>query len=90
MVRINENFTLKQIVDDYIVVATGDKAVKFSSVLVLNEVGAKVFKLLQDNKTEQEIAVALMKEYSIDEATATVDTKRFVDKLVADGVCSRV
>ena len=38
MVRINDNFALKQIVDDYIVVATGDKAVKFSSVLVLNEV----------------------------------------------------
>ena len=89
MVRINENFALKQIVDDYIVVATGDKAVKFSSVLVLNAVGAKVFMLLQDNKTEQEIAAALMAEYGIDEATATADTKRFIDKLVADGVCSR-
>ena len=30
MVRINESFALKQIVDDYIVVATGDKAVKFT------------------------------------------------------------
>lgn len=89
MVRINKNFALKQIVDEYIVIATGDKAVKFSSVLVLNEVGAKVFKLLQAEKSEQEIAAALMAEYGIDEVTAAADTKRFVDKLIADGVCSR-
>ena len=45
--------------------------------------------LLQAEETEQEIAAALMTEYGIDEETATADTKRFIDKLDADGVCSR-
>ena len=89
MVRINEGYKLKQIIDEYVIVATGDKAVKFSAVLVLNEVGVKVFKLLQEQKTEEEIAQALMAEFDIDEATASADVQRFIDKLVADGVCSR-
>ena len=89
MVRINPGYVLKQIIDDYVIIATGDKAVKFSAVLVLNEVGVKVFKLIQEGKDEPAIAQALMADFGIDEATATADVTRFVDKLVGDGVCRR-
>ena len=89
MIRVNEGYELKQIVDDYIIVATGDKAVKFSAVLVLNEVGVKVFKFLLDKKSEKEIIRALVSDYNIDEATATADVLRFIGKLIDDGVCSR-
>lgn len=89
MIRINPGYVLKQIIDEYVIIATGDKAVKFSAVLVLNEVGVKVFKLLQEGKSEADIAQTLMADFSIDEATATADVTRFVDKLVNDGVCSR-
>ncbi|MBQ7850789.1 MAG: PqqD family protein [Clostridia bacterium] len=90
MIRVNEGYKLKQIIDEYVIVATGDKAVKFSAVLVLNEVGAIVFKLLQEGKTETEIEQALMAEFSIDEATASADVERFINKLIGDGVCARV
>lgn len=89
MITINPGYALKQIVDDYVIIATGDNAVKFSAVLVLNEVGVKVFKLLMENKTEAEIAQQLMADYGIDEDTAQADVKRFIDKLVNDGVCTR-
>lgn len=89
MIRINEGYKLKQIIDEYVIIATGDKAVKFSAVLVLNEVGVLVFKMLQEGKSEKEIAQALVAEFGIDEATAAADVKRFVDKLINDGVCSR-
>ena len=89
MVRINPGYVLKQIIDEYVIMATGDKAVKFSAVLVLNEVGVIVFKLIQEGKTEAEIAQALMAEFGIDEATAAADVTRFVDKLCNDGVCTR-
>lgn len=89
MITVNQGFALKQIVDDYVIIATGGKAVDFSAVLVLNEVGVMVFKLIQEGKSEQEIAAALMAAYEIDEATAAADTAKFIDKLVKDGVCSR-
>lgn len=89
MIRINPHYTLKQVADEYIIMATGNQAVKFSAVLVPNEVGVKVFKMLQAEKTSDEIAKALMAEYGIDEATATTDTQRFIEKLISDGVCSR-
>ena len=89
MITINPGYALKQIVDDYVIIATGDNAVKFSAVLVLNEVGVKVFKLLMENKTETEIAQQLMADYGIDEVTAKTDVKKFIDKLVKDGVCTR-
>ena len=89
MVRINSGYALKQIVDDYVIIATGDKAVSFSAVLVLNEVGVKVFKFLQEGKTEAEITAALTAEFGIDETVAGTDVARFIDKLVSDGVCTR-
>jgi len=89
VIRINPNYALKQIADEYIIIATGDQAVKFSAVLVLNEVGAQVFKMLQAGKAQEEIAEELMKIYEIDQTTAQNDTQRFIDKLIGDGVCSR-
>lgn len=89
MVRINPGYALKQIVEDYVIVATGDNAVKFSAVLVLNEVGTLVFKQIQDGKAEDAIVQSLVQEFGIDEATAAADVTRFVDKLVGDGVCFR-
>lgn len=89
MITINPGYALKQIVDEYVIIATGDNAVKFSAVLVLNEVGVKVFKLLQEKKTETEIAHTLMADYGIDEATASKDVQRFIEKLIGDGVCAR-
>ena len=89
MVHINPGYTLRQIIDEYVIIATGDKAVKFSAVLVLNEVGVKVFKLIQEGKSEQEITQTLMADFHIDEATASADVERFINKLINDGVCSR-
>lgn len=89
MVRINRGYALKQIVDDHVIVATGDNAVKFSAILVLNEVGTLVFKQIQDGETEAAIAQSLVQKFGIDEATAAADVARFVEKLVNDGVCSR-
>lgn len=89
MVRVNPGYALKQIIDEYVIVATGDKAVKFSAVLVLNEIGVKVFKLIQEGKNEVEIAQTLMADFDIDETIATEDVNRFVNKLIDDGVCTR-
>lgn len=89
MYKLNSGFALKQIIDEYIVVATGEKTLKFSSVLVLNEVGAKVFKLLQAGKQPDDMAQAIAQEYDIPFETAAADVNRFLQKLEKDGVCSR-
>lgn len=89
MVRINPGYVLKQIIDEYVIVATGDKAVQFSAVLVLNEVGVMVFRMLQEGLDEKAIVQRLMADFAIDEATASGDVERFIGKLISDGVCTR-
>lgn len=87
---ISDGFELKKIVDDYIVVAVGQRATNFNAVIVLNEVGVKVFQGVRAGKTSEAVANEIAEEYSIDMTTAKNDVERFLNKLENDGVCRRV
>ena len=79
--RIKDNFLLKQIAGDYIVVPVGEKLVDFSAMIILNETGVFLWKLLKDDKSKQQLVEAVMEEYEIDEQTANADVGEFIDTL---------
>ncbi|OQX60897.1 MAG: pyrroloquinoline quinone biosynthesis protein PqqD [Anaerolinea sp. 4484_236] len=50
-------------------------------VKVLNEVGTRVWELLDGNRSVKEIASALHQEYTVDQATAEEDVLEFINDL---------
>ena len=80
---IKEGFILKKILDDYVVVPTGDNTVDFSVAVSLNETGAFLWEQLKEEKSFKELVCALSEEYDVSEKDVEVDVEEFINLLKA-------
>ena len=84
--KVKDGFLIKKILDDYLVVPTGDNIVDFSVVVSLNESGAFLWEQLKTEKTEAELIDALMGTYeSLERSVAENDVAEFVSLLQSHG-----
>lgn len=79
--KIKDGFILRQVADNYLVVAVGDAVKDFNGIINLNETGAFLWKILESGATEEELVKKLTEEYDVDEETAKKDVGKFVAKL---------
>ena len=79
--KIKNNFLLKKIAGSYVVVPVRTRAVDFSGIIKLSESGAFLWKLLEKGAEREELVAGLLGEYEVDEATASADVDRFIEKL---------
>ena len=87
--KIKEGFVLRNVVDEYIVMPTGDNIAKFEGAVVLNEVSAFIFKQLENPVSRDDLLTAVLNEYDVDEATAAADLDALLDKLAEMGVLEK-
>ena len=79
--KLKDGFMLKKILDDYIVVPTGDNIVDFAVAVSLNETGAFLWQQLECEKTVYELADALAAEYDVTPDEVIADVVEFADML---------
>lgn len=79
--RIKEGFVLKEIAGVNVVVPIASKMISFKAIVSLNESGAFLWKLLETDKTEQDLLTAFLGEYDIDEQTAKTDISQFIENM---------
>lgn len=79
--KLREGFMLKKILDDYIVVPTGNNIVDFAVAVSLNETGAFLWNQLVDEKTIEELAQNLAAEYGVETNEVMQDVVDFVEML---------
>jgi hypothetical protein len=79
--KLKEGFILKKILDDYIVVPTGDNIVDFAVAVSLNESGAFLWEQLSEEKTIFELADALASEYNVSSEEVIGDVAEFAELL---------
>lgn len=84
--KISEEFALREIAGNYIVIPFGEKTVNFNAMITLNETGAFLWKQLEEEKTQMELLNAMVKEYEIDDETAKSDIEKFCEKLKTSGI----
>ena len=84
--KIKEGFVLRNVVDEYIVMPTGDNIAKFDGAVVLNEVSAFIFKQMENPVSRDDLLAAMLNEYDVDEATAAADLDALLEKLADMGV----
>lgn len=84
--KIKEGFVLRYVMDEFIVMPTGDNIAKFDGAVVLNEVSAFIFKLLETGMSREDLLIAILNEYDVDEATASADLDALLNKLTGMGV----
>ena len=79
--KIKDGFVLRNICDEFIVVAVGRQTLDFKGLIKLNESGAFLWEQLKNEITEDELLKALTAEYDVDEATAKADVAAFLNSL---------
>ncbi len=86
-IKINKNdYSLRQAAGKYWLLDMTQKGIPYKRPMTLNEVGAKIWKLMEQELTEGEIAGELAMEYEIDEKQLQDDVEQFINQLKAYGV----
>ncbi len=73
LMQIKDGFTLRNVLDEHMVMPTGDNIGKFDGTVVLNDVSAFVFEQLKMPVSREDILAAILAEYEVDEETAAND-----------------
>ena len=79
--KIKEGFLLRTVADSNIVVPIGERSIDFSGVITLNEVGAFLWKILEQPADKAALLEKLTAEYDVDSETASKDIDAFLTKL---------
>ena len=84
--KINENFLLREVAGQKVVLPVGEAAERFNGMIRLNETGIFLWSLLEGGTDEEAMLAAMLSEYDIDAETARADISRFVEALRKAGI----
>ncbi len=80
--KIKEDLMLRNIVGEWIVVPMGERLLEFNGMIKVNESGAFIWRLLEQEKSREEIITAMLDAYDIDERKAAVELDSFIKTLI--------
>ncbi|MDE6655974.1 MAG: PqqD family protein [Anaeroplasmataceae bacterium] len=83
---ISENFILKNVGKDYMIIPLSDGGVDFSKVYNVSSTGAFIYEQLKVNKAPLEIAYNMVEEYDVDYDVVLNDIFEFIDELKKRGI----
>ena len=75
--KIKDGLMLCRVGDDYVVLAGGDTDMQIRGLTTVNETGAFIWEVLQEDKDEAAVVDALLGEFETDRATAEKDVAAF-------------
>ena len=84
--RIVSGLILREIMGETVAVPSGASAHLLSGLVVLNDTGTFLFKLLQAERTLEELVQAVLDEYDTDAATARSDVTEYLALLRQHGL----
>lgn len=87
--KIKEGFVLRNVVDEFIVMPTGDNIAQFEGAVVLNEVSAFIFRKLENNISRDDVLSAVLNEYDVAEAQAAEDLDALLAQFESMGILEK-
>lgn len=79
--KIKKGFAKREIAGSNIVVPVGKGVQVFNGMITLNESGSFIWDAFQKDRTIDDVAKMLTKEYEVDIERATSDVTKFVEML---------
>lgn len=78
----NERVVSRKIVDELILVPIRKDVADMETLYTLNEVGARVYELIDGTRPVREIVSAIVTEFQVTEQQAQSDVRDFIDQLL--------
>lgn len=86
IMKIDENFVIRQIADEYIIVPVGEALLNFNGMITVNELGKFIWEQLHEDLTKEQLLDRIVNEYEVDIQTASKDLEEFIHKLELGGL----
>ncbi len=84
--KASPGFVLRNVVDEYILMPTGDNIGKFNGTVLLNEVSAFVWEKLQSPISREDLLKAILNEFEVEKTVASKDLDALLETLRGYGV----
>jgi hypothetical protein len=84
----SENIVYRKIADEYILVPIRNNVGDLQNIYTLNEVGARVWELIDGKKTLNQISNELLEEFEIDKETLDKDIDVYIAQLLSEQALS--
>lgn len=84
--KINRDFILREIAGEYVIIPTGKTALEYNGLITVNEIGVKLWNMLQKDVNFEDLVAGILDEYDVKEEIAREDIQEFLDKLVKGGI----
>ena len=81
----NENFILRETAGLTVILPVGEASIRFPGMISVNETGAFLWELLEQERTLLELAQALTERYQVELPRAEADAASFLEKLRSTG-----
>lgn len=85
--KIKQTYKLRTVAGENMVVNTGNEPGSFNGVIMLNDTGAFLWKILENGAEREDLISAVLKEYNTDEKTAEEGVDSFLDKVKGANLC---
>jgi hypothetical protein len=86
----NTDVAWREIADEIIIVPISRRRTDLDSVYVLNDVGARIWQLLNGERDLDDIVAVLADEYEVDRAEAEADLTEYLTELCEIGAVTEV
>ncbi len=84
--KIKGDYIKVEAFDGFVVAPVGEESVKNRIMLTLNGTASEIWEMLKEEKSADEITLALSKKYGIPKEKAQSDVKKVIDSLKKEGI----
>ncbi|MGN0546532.1 MAG: PqqD family protein [Acutalibacteraceae bacterium] len=78
---VNKDFVVRTVAGETMLIPVGKNVLKYNGIFTLSESGAMIYRLLCEDKTEEEIIAVLAESFSEAEETLKSDYDEFIRQL---------
>ena len=86
MLKLDKEYVLRQIGDDYIIVPVGKAALSFNRMITVNETGAFLWEQLVKGTNKEELLRTMVETYEVTREEAERDIDEFLDVLYTNNI----
>ncbi|MGN1443823.1 MAG: PqqD family protein [Acutalibacteraceae bacterium] len=87
--KIKKEVVFRSVAGENMLIPVGETVGEYNGIFSMTEVGAEIWKAIENGLDEEKIVRKISAEYEIDEATAEADVKEFIEKLCGFGIVEK-
>lgn len=86
MLKLDKEYVLRQIGDDYVIVPVGKAVLSFNGMITVNETGAFLWEQLVKGTSKEGLLQTLLETYEVTQEEAERDIDEFLDVLYKNNI----